>query len=75
MVGGGGDGDEEEEEGWVRCRWRSSCRRERHRLPPAESPAKTIFEAGTGAWMEEGGGESSDRYAVRASMRAEGKGC
>ena len=36
--------------------WRSSCTRERQILPPAESPAKTMFLAGTGEWNESAGG-------------------
>ena len=38
--------------------WRSSCTRERQMLPPAESPAKTMWGAGTGVWndsADEGG--------------------
>ncbi len=36
--------------------WRSSCMRERQRLPPAESPAKTMWDAGTGSWNDSAGG-------------------
>lgn len=36
--------------------WRSSCTRERQILPPAESPAKTMWDDGTGVWKDSGGG-------------------
>ena len=36
--------------------WRSSCIRERQILPPAESPARTMWDAGTGVWKDSGGG-------------------
>lgn len=43
--------------------------------PPDESPAIVIFEAGTGAWKEFGGGDKSERYATNASRSAAGKIC
>jgi len=48
-------------EGDCRPSSRMSWRRTRERLPPAESPAKTIWEAGIGAWGEPGGGERRER--------------
>jgi hypothetical protein len=42
---------------------------------PDESPAIVILEAGTGSWKDVRGGESSDKYAISASRRADGKTC
>lgn len=35
--------------------------KERARLPPAESPARMMEEAGMAGWGEPGGGESRER--------------
>lgn len=48
---------------FVPSRWSVNrvCNRQKTKPPPAESPAKTILEAGTGSWKEPGGGERSVR--------------
>ncbi len=61
--------------GAARLIWRRSWRRAKHRPPPAESPASTTFDAGIGACSESGGGYRRERYAVKASKSAAGKGC
>ena len=53
---------------------RITCIAERINAAPTLSPARTIEEAGTGAWNDPGGGESRKRYASSTSMRAAGKG-
>lgn len=47
--------------GGCRLRWRRSWRRERARLPPAESPQMIILEGGTGVWKDPGGGDRRER--------------
>lgn len=61
--------------GETRRRVRSAWRRTRERFPPAESPAKMILLAEMGSWRDLGGGWMRERYATRASTRAEGNGC
>jgi len=56
-------------------RWRISSIRARARLPPAESPAKTICSGLTGSWRAPSGGYRRERYARNASSNCDGKGC
>lgn len=42
--------------GAVRWIWSRAWRRTREMFPPAESPAKTIWDAGTGSWSAPAGG-------------------
>lgn len=44
------------------------------RLYPALSPAMTMFFAGTGACKDPGGGYKREKYAIRMSRIAAGKG-